>query len=132
MILSFIWRVIIMSEFKEIDLSQLQKVWVRVQSDGSWKQRWLAKILDRDDCRYLCFNENFDSTTWRHCRPYKEPTKRPMTNREIFNALKKEDCWLRDAEKSMEFNTYDTLTHKSFYEITYDGGETWHKLEVEK
>ena len=119
-------------EFKQIDLSQLQKVEVRDSEDKPWRTAYY--LYDRNVPNYpyeVIFESMFVSSV-KYCRPYKEPTKRPMTDREIFNALKKEDCWLRDAEKSMEFNTYDTLTHKSFYEITYDGGETWHKLEVEE
>ena len=122
-----------MSEFKEIDLSQLQKVEVRDNIDGEgYKAKLISIDKESSFPYYVILDSDGSINKFAYCRPYKEPTKRPMTDREIFNALKKEDCWLRDAEKTIEFISFDTLTQKAYFEITYDGGETWHKLEVEE
>ena len=107
-----------MSEFKEIDLNQLQKVEVRDNSNQLWEPAYLLQNIKWHDHPYKVLYELTDCEInrgeFKQCRPYKEPTKRPMTNREIFNALKKEDCWLRDTDKTMEFISFDNLVQKSF------------------
>ena len=124
------------NEFKEIDLNQLQKVEVRDNSNQLWEPAYLLQNIKWHDHPYKVLYELTDCEIWRgefkQCRPYKEPTKRPMTHREIFNALKKEDCWLRWPETTKnQFCAWNAQWIAEEYEITYDGGETWHKLEVE-
>lgn len=118
-----------MSEFKQIDLNQLQKVEVRISREQSWK---VAYYLNKADDGYIrAIHEDGAVMRYSQYRPYKEPTKRPMTDREIFNALKKEDCWLRVLTNEDQIDYWITNFARKNHEITYDAGETWHKLEVE-
>lgn len=120
------------NEFKEIDLNQLQKVWVSDGPNGPWTIRYFIKKHKDSDSPYYAMDDEGSVFGWKYIRPYKEPTKRPMTDREIFNALKKEDCWLRWPENTEnQFCTWHVQWIAEEYEITYDAGETWHKLEVE-
>ena len=120
-------------EFKKIDLNQLQKVEVRDSGKEDWKVRRLLKVNEKNTFPFIVIDEGLNTSVWKHCRPYKEPAKRLMTDREIFNALKKEDCWLRLPENnSNQFCSWNIQWIAEEYEITYDGGETWHKLEVEE
>jgi len=121
------------NEFREIDLNQLQKVEYIEYDNGSekWEVGYFISKTHNTIYPYSVFVEGEGPTLVHKCRPYKEPTKRPMTNREIFNALKKEDCWLRLPENTKnQFCTWNAQWIAEEYEITYDAGETWHKLEV--
>ena len=123
-----------MSELKEIDLNQLQKVEYIEYDNGSekWEVGYFISKSINAIYPYRVFVEGVGPILVYQCRPYKEPTKRPMTDREIFNALKKEDCWLRWPETTKnQFCTWNAQWIAEEYEITYDAGETWHKLEVE-
>lgn len=122
------------NEFKEIDLNQLQKVEVRDNIDGEgYKAKLISIDKESSFPYYVILDSDGSINKFAYCRPYKEPTKRPMTDREIFNALKKEDCWLRLPENTInQFFTWNAQWIAEEYEITYDGGETWHKLEVEE
>jgi len=124
------------NEFKEIDLNTLQKVEVRNNDIQEWFEAYLLQIGDERK-KYNVLMKTGNGTlvfkSFFRCRPYKEPTKRPMTDREIFNALKKEDCWLRWPENTKnQFCGWNSQWFPEEYEITYDAGETWHKLEVEE
>ena len=118
-----------MSEFKEIDLNTLQKVEVRNHESQDWVVAYYLNKSNDGNIRAIL--EDGAVIRYSHCRPYKEPTKRPMTDREIFNALKKEDCWLRVLTNEDQIDYWITNFARKNHEITYDAGETWDKLEVE-
>tara|TARA_R110002096_G_scaffold128455_1_gene276683 strand:- start:731 stop:1075 length:345 start_codon:yes stop_codon:yes gene_type:complete len=78
-------------------------------------------ILGHYNGEYIGRNRN-----WEYVAPIIESQTEPMTDRDIFNALKKDDCWLKD-EYDIECGHWHT-SHKSDYKITYDGGKTWNEL----
>jgi len=124
------------NEFKQIDLNQLQKVEVRDHEGQDWYEGYFLQKCKESDRPYRVLmksgNGSLSIFCWINCKLYGDITKRPMTNREIFNALKKEDCWLRWPENTKnQFCGWNARWIPEEYEITYDGGETWHKLEVE-
>ena len=67
-----------MSEYKELNINDLQEIEVRNDKDLPWVRRRLIKIID--DGRALCFALNFpDSFFWKYHREIKESPKREMT-----------------------------------------------------
>lgn len=124
-----------MSEFKEIDLNTLQKVEVRDHEGQDWYEGYFLQKCKESDRPYrVLMKSGYGSLRigcWINCKLYGDITKRPMTDREIFNALKKEDCWLQNIKTCEDVGYWtDSCDTKNFV-ITYDGGETWHKLEVQ-
>ena len=67
-----------MSEYKELNIEELQEIEVRQGKHQPWERRRLIKIMD--DGRALCIASNlFGSYKWMYYREIKEPTKREMT-----------------------------------------------------
>ena len=67
-----------MSEYKELNINDLQEIEVRNDKDLPWERRRLVKITD--DGRALCFAlKSLDSYCWKYHREIKESKKREMT-----------------------------------------------------
>ena len=116
-----------MSEFKRFD-----RVQVRDYNQEEWQEAYFLWQQKEENRVFVILADSNATKRFVQCRPYQELKKRPMTNREIFNALKKEDCWLRIGEKGAEIDYWISYWYPDSYRITYDGGETWNELEVEE
>jgi len=102
-----------MSEYKELNINDLQEIEVRNDKDLPWERRRLIKITD--DGRALCFALNFlDSYFWKYHREIKESKKREMTP---FEAK----VWCDENEAQM-VNYADEERVLINYAIRSDGG----------
>ena len=89
-----------MSEYKELNINDLQEIEVSNDKDLPWERRRLIKIMD--DGRALCFALNFpDSFFWKYHREIKEPTEREMTP---FEAK----VWCDENEAQMIYSEFGT------------------------
>ena len=127
-----------MSEFKQIDLNQLQKVEVRDNSNQLWEPAYLLQNIKWHDHPYKVLYELTDCEILRdefkQCRPYKEPTKRPMTWIEYkkFKDKNPHTIFRRFGAKDVFVEGIGNSNAEiDYYEYSLDYGETWHKLEVE-
>ena len=111
-----------------------------------WEYTWNDKSKWRSDNEWfrfvlMCIDYELEKAT--EIREIANPENRfflrdciikkktePMTNRDIFNALKKEDCWLKYGNERQTNHWYSHWT-PSRYKITYDSGKTWHELVKE-
>jgi hypothetical protein len=120
-----------MKEFKETKLEDLPLVEVKTVR-GEWKKVRLLAYLPGAEFPYKVLTDEGYTDAYEECRPIKPKAMRPMTDAEIFNALKIKDCWLKDKRDEAQFSGWNSFNHKDSYQITYDGGKTWNALEVEE
>ena len=110
----------------------LPKVWAWDDDKSLGVVCYHISTNDKDDLKFkhrvIDMDDVFD---WvRNIEPYKEPEMRDMTDWEIFEALKKEGCALKDMNGFIT-NMWSQYSQKQDMMITYDFGKTWHELKVE-
>ena len=107
----------------------LPKVEVRGSDEGEWEVAYHIRTIELASFPYLAITKDNCSNTWKQMRPYQEPTKRPMTHKEIFKAIHEGAIVRYDG-----FGDNNWQEGKDIEEcqISYDWGDTWQDCEVEE
>jgi len=113
----------------KVKLEDLPLVEVRNYELGQWFKMYFLGNIEGVKYQFKVLNMKGESNAFKFMRPIQEPEMRPMTHMEIIDALKKEGCALKDEDGLYSY--WDSAWEKQDHTITYDGGKTWGKLEVQ-
>jgi hypothetical protein len=126
-----------MTEIKPTDLNSLPLVMVRDSLSDEWcgPRRLIVVIAE---AKYPCIVVNERGTevsVWASYKPYHPPTKRPMTDAEIFRAIREGAVIRETGLDNAATNTWDALAcdaeeHQICRNYTGTDSDIWEPLEV--
>lgn len=108
----------------------LPKVEVRASDEGEWEVAYHIRTIELASFPYLAITKDNCSNTWKQMRPHQEPTKRPMTHKEVFKAIHEGAIVTNNCGTIS--NNWSTNRDIKLHEISYDWGDTWQECEVEE
>jgi hypothetical protein len=111
---------------------------MNVSNGSGWVKRFVLFknkngsfiAVHKNDMNLFEDGSGFRSSKWKRAKDIPQKTYRNMTNREIFEALRNQGCWLKH-NLGFETNFWDSRSPIEEYTITYDFGKTFHELKVE-
>jgi hypothetical protein len=101
--------------------------------EAYYRNEWVKAhhIMNETSKGHLIMDVGTDVAYWVvNIREIKEPTKRPMTHKEIFKAI--HEGALTRRKRGHADNYWNDDNNIQAYQISYDFGETFEPMEVEE